>query len=502
MKPDHELLTVSQMGQADAAAIAAGTPSTQLMQHAGEAVARVVMSRWSQRPVLVLCGPGNNGGDGFVAAVALQQAAWPVRVMLWGDPAALRGDAAWAAQQWQGVGGQIDTWSSEHLSGVGLVIDAVFGAGLSKPLGTDVSSLLAAVAERDVPVVAVDVPSGVWGDSGQADGAVAAHTSVTFFRKKPGHLLMPGKQLCGQVVVADIGINPEVLPALKIDTWVNEPALWLAAWPALDTAGHKYTRGHVAVYGGVRMTGAARLAAWGAARIGAGLTTVAAPEPAWPVYAASLNCVMVHALEGPAGAHWVQAWQHWLQDRRLNAVLVGPGAGAEAHHMASVALKADRAIVLDADALTAWQGHSQDLFDLIQAAPRPVVLTPHEGEFARLFGSKGDAFTSASKLVRARAAARQSGAVVLLKGPDTVVAAPDGRAAILADAPAWLGTAGAGDVLAGMITGLLAQGMPAWEAACAAAWVHAQAGLAFGRGLIADDLPHQIPAVLQRLFPR
>lgn len=500
MKPDHELLTVSQMAQADASTIAAGTPGTVLMWNAGQAVANAVLARWSARPTLVLCGPGNNGGDGFVAACALRSAGWSVQVVLWGHVSALKGDAAWAAGQWLEVGGEIGQISEIRWSEAQLVIDALWGAGLSKPLDSAAMALLMQAQDAGVPVVAVDVPSGVWGDSGRSDGAIAADLTVTFFRKKPAHLLLPGKTLCGELIVADIGIAASVLPQLQVDTWVNEPALWVNVWPVMAANGHKYTRGHVAIFGGPRMTGAARLSAYGAARIGAGLTSIGVPEPAWPIYAAALNCIMVHALQGDDVPAWQSAWQAWLADQRLTALLVGPGAGEGAQALAQSALLSGRPVVLDADALTCWQGREQELFDLVRAHTRPVVLTPHEGEFARLFAGLTLDADSQSKLQRARVAARISGAIVLLKGPDTVVAAPDGRASILNIAPPWLGTAGAGDVLAGMIAGLLAQGMPAWEATCAAAWVHAQAACDAGRGLIADDLPNLIPAVLQRLL--
>lgn len=489
-----ELLTVSQMSQADARTIRAGTPGTVLMARAGQAVADAIVHRWAARPTLVLCGPGNNGGDGFVVARLLAERGWPVRVALYGQHADLKGDAAWAAGQWHGA---IEPWGAVQLDGVRLVVDALFGAGLARPLNDDCAAVLAQAQVRRVPIVAVDVPSGVWGDTGRADGAVACDVTVTFFRKKPAHCLYPAHALCGEVVVADIGIDPTVLSSLSVHVHENTPALWAPHWPPLDAMGHKYSRGHAVVVGGATMTGAARLAARASARIGAGLTTVAAPAPAWPVYAAALDCIMVHRLMGETAAAWAQALDQWLQsDPRLSAVLMGPGAGHEVREAVLGVLRHQRATVLDADALTCFADAPGALFAAMAQTSAPVVLTPHEGEFARVFGT-----LSGSKLERTQMAARRSGAVVLLKGPDTVVAHPDGRAAIHVQAPPWLGTAGAGDVLAGMITGLLAQGMPAWEAACAAVWVHGQAAQMFGPGLIADDLPEQIPAVLRRLWP-
>ncbi|MGE5450839.1 MAG: NAD(P)H-hydrate dehydratase [Acidobacteriota bacterium] len=502
-----ELLTVGQMSQADARTISAGTPGTVLMERAGQAVTEALVARWSSRPVLVLCGPGNNGGDGLVVARQLIARGWPVQVALYGDPGSLRGDAAWALQGWMRATGDrgamgapaVRPLEAVSFEGVGLVVDALFGAGLARSLDEACLAVLRQVQQRRLPVVAVDVPSGVWGDSGRSDGAVAAALTVTFFRKKPAHLLYPARGLCGEVVVADIGIADRVLPDLHIETFENEPALWRAHWPMHLVVGHKYTRGHAAIVGGATMTGASRLAARAAARVGAGLTTVAAPASAWPIYAAALDGIMVHALAGSQTSDQAMALASWLSDTRLSAVLIGPGAGADVAPWVQAVLASGRPAVLDADALSCFAQAPAQLFEAISQTPASVVLTPHEGEFERLFGQELQGQSPASKLDRARAAARRSGAVVLLKGADTVIAHPDGRAAINANAPWWLATAGSGDVLAGLITGLLAQGMPAWEAACAAAWLHGQAAQEFGLGLIADDLADQLPSVLRSL---
>jgi len=502
-----ELLTVGQMAQADAATIHAGTPGFSLMQAAGEAVAQAIVRRWSPRDTVVLCGPGNNGGDGFVVARCLKQAGWPVRVALLGAASALKGDAALAAQAWLMACPDPDqpceALSANSVDGATLVVDALFGAGLTRPLDASVAHVLARAHTLGAVIVSVDMPSGVWGDTGQATGAVPADLTVTFFRLKPGHLLMPGRSLCGELVVADIGISPETMPALRVQAFDNQPAVWGGMWPRVDEAGHKFHRGHALVWGGATMTGAARLSARSAARVGAGLTTVCTPRSAWPVYATALECVMVHALDGEAALNWQAGLADLLADDRVSALLIGPGAlggstPAGIRGLALTMLASGRPVVLDADALSAFQEDPALLFAAIAGHSRPVVMTPHGGEFARLFG--GTAVSAAgSKLEQARAAARLSGAVVLFKGADSVVAAPDGRAVINRHAPATLATAGAGDVLAGMIVGLLAQGMPAWQAACAAVWLHGEAAYAFGPGLIADDLPGLIPAALQRL---
>jgi NAD(P)H-hydrate epimerase len=338
-----------------------------------------------------------------------------------------------------------------------------------------------------LPVVAVDVPSGVDGASGEVRGvAPQAALTVTFFRRKPGHLLLPGRLLCGETVVAQIGIKTSVLDAVAPDTAANDPSWWLGDFPWAETDGHKYSRGHALVAGGAAMTGAARLAARSAARVGAGLVTVAAPEPAFQIYAAALTGVIVAPIAD------VDGFAALLADKRRNAALIGPGAGTgpETRDKALKILGASKSTVLDADALTVFAGCAADLCAAIKS---PCVLTPHEGEFGRLFENSG------SKLERARRAAKASGAVVVLKGADTVIAAPDGRAAINENAPPTLATAGSGDVLAGLVLGLLAQGMPAFEAASAAVWLHGAAAHAFGAGLVAEDLIETLPAVLAGL---
>ncbi len=482
----HELLSVEEMYRADAAAIAGGVPGLELMEAAGGAIVRETRTRWQTRPVTILCGPGNNGGDGFVAARLLSKAGWPVCVGLLGSPEKLKDDAAVNAARWTGG---ISPLGPELLDGDPLVIDALFGAGLGRPLAGMAGDLIETVNARNLDCVGVDIPSGVHGDSGAVLGtAPRCRVTVTFFRPKPGHMLLPGRDRCGEVVVADIGIPESVLEDIAPATAPNHPSLWLGLFPWPDSSSHKYTRGHAVVVGGARMTGAARLAAAGARRAGAGLLTIAAPPEAATVYRSGEPGVLVHDT-GDTGA-----FDLLLRDRRRNAVLVGPGCGVEeiTRERSLAALQAGKAVVLDADALTVFANAPETLFAAIGDAP--CVLTPHEGEFARLFPDLiGDCLT------RARAAAAASGAVVLLKGPDTVVAAPNGRAAITGNAPAWLATGGTGDVLAGLVLGLLAQGMPAFEAVCMAAWMHGEAAKDIGPGLIAEDLSGAVPRILKRL---
>jgi NAD(P)H-hydrate epimerase len=485
---DSALFTPAEMTQVDCAAVAEGLSETTLMDLAGQAVAEAVRRRWPRpRPIAVLCGPGNNGGDGFVAARHLAAAGYRVRVGLLGDRGHLEGAAAHHAGLFEGA---IEPLTPAVLGGAELVIDAIFGAGLARRIEGEAARVIMAADAADVPVIAIDVPSGLDGATGTVQGvSPRCVLTVTFVRKKPGHVLMPGRQLCGEIVLDGIGMPPAALRAVTPALFENGPALWLDAypWPRAET--QKYRRGQVLIAGGAVMTGAARLGARAAARVGAGMVTLAVPERAWPVYAASLTGTIVHPVSG------LEDFVALLTDARRNAVLIGPGAGVSdlTRDSALAALVAKRAVVLDADALNAFAEHPKLLFSAIAG---PTVLTPHEGEFARLFHVEGD------KLARARAAAAESGAVILLKGFDTVIAAPDGRAAINTNAPPDLATAGSGDVLAGLVAGLLAQGLDPFRAACAAAWLHGEAASTFGPGLVAEDIIECLPAVLRRLKGR
>ena len=491
-----ELLTAAEMGEADRLTIAGGTPGTTLMENAGRAVADAAGGLLQGRGVLVVAGPGNNGGDGFVAARYLAERGHQVRVSLVGDRGRLKGDAAQAAKRWHGP---VQLASPEHITARDVIIDALFGAGLDRPVEGLPRAMIEAMNERGAPIIAIDLPSGINGSSGQVVGvAVKAARTVTFFRRKTGHVLMPGRLYCGTLEVADIGIPASVLDRIKPLTAANEPPLWSTRFPAPSPEGHKYGRGHaVVVSGGTSTCSAARLAARGALRAGAGLVTIASPREALAVNAAANLAIMVRPVDGALEL------AEFLADRRRNAVALGPGGGVGPAMREEVraALASEAAVVLDADALTSFADEPAALVSAIaKHSRRGVVLTPHEGEFARLFKSISSDPKVNSKLEKARLVARQSGAVVLLKGPDTVVAAPDGHASIAANAPPYLATAGAGDVLTGMIAALLAQGMPAFEAASAAVWLHGEAAHAFGPGLISEDLPETLPAVYRRLF--
>ncbi|MES1198677.1 MAG: NAD(P)H-hydrate dehydratase [Pseudomonadota bacterium] len=477
----REIITNAQMHAIDKAALDALVPTRTLMENAGRAVADAICERLSPRPTAVVCGPGNNGGDGWVTARLLAERGWQVWVETLVAPAELWGDAFEAAQAWKGA----TNLSSELNPPAELYVDAMFGAGLSRPLEGEAARQAIRMSRAPERVVAVDVPSGLDGDTGKPMGeaCVRAALTVTFVRKKPAHVLYPGRGLCGEIVVADIGAPESVVAAQNVRLWENDPVLWSLPWPTAEA--HKHARGHAMIAsGGHAHTGAARLAARAALRAGAGLVTVISPRDAVDENAAQLTAIMLREAEDAA------ALANAVRD--ASSLVIGPAFGTtEAHRVklnAVLAIAKRAPIVLDADALT-----------LLAPLKAPLgardVLTPHVGEFRRLFPDLAEQ----PKLAAARAAAKRAAAIVLYKGPDTVIAHPDGRAIVNTTGTPFLATAGSGDVLAGVIAGLLAQGMGSFEAAAAGAWLHGKAAEEFGPGLIAEDLPELLPVVLSDL---
>jgi hydroxyethylthiazole kinase-like uncharacterized protein yjeF len=425
-------------------------------------VARAIQARFRPCRVLVLAGPGNNGGDGYVAARYLEQAGWPVAIAALAPPSP-GSAAAVAAARWRGL---MVPFSEHEAARAGLLVDALFGAGLTRPLAPSVIEVLQAV---HAPMVAVDVPSGLDGATGQVLGfAPQAALTISFFRLKPAHLLVPGRALCAESLLADIGLPEAVLAEIAPRCWRNHPTLWHL--PGLEASAHKYTRGHLTILAGAAMPGAARLAAAAARRLGVGLVTLHAE-----------NRDLATLLRAGAPGQLVSdaTLEALLADARRKAWLAGPGLLPQAATRSAMhnIIAAGKTLVADAGALSAFAGAP----DALRGA---AVITPHIGEFIRLFGALG-----ADRLAATRSAAARLGAVVVLKGPDSIIAAPDGRVIINDNAPPSLASAGTGDVLAGAIAALLTQGMPPFEAAAAAVWLHGAAANAGPAGLIAEDLP-------------
>ncbi len=486
---DSAVVSVEQMIAADRAAIKAGTAGFDLMLAAGQSVANKVEELYPHHHVLILCGAGNNGGDGYIAASLLAQAGRQVTVLATGRNWRLHGDAARARRHWGGKSGAFDPQALAALPDETVVVDAVFGTGFRGALAPPVTDIFAAVGQKKWPVIAVDVPSGVYGDRGEADPyTLQAQHSVTFFRKKMAHLFTPARSLCGYVSVHDIGIAPDIMTQTGATAFENDPCLWASLLPRPGQESHKYERGHVVVLGGAQMTGAGRMASESCMRTGAGLCTVAADADSAAIYKKGAPHIMVESLSGG-----VAGFAAHLSDARRNVAVLGPGAGLDDRRGLQKAvletLATGKAVVLDADALSCFEGEAARLLDALH---ENCVLTPHEGEFTRLFPD-----LDGHKFDRAMAAAARAGAVILLKGAETIIARHDKMPVVNIHATPWLATAGAGDVLAGMIAGFAAQGVATFDAACAASWIHGESASRKGPGLVAPDIIEGIPSVLR-----
>ena len=480
------------MKLAEQAACTGKITSFVLMQRAGKAVADHIISRYEKQPVFVLCGSGCNGGDGFITAATFKKKNWPVTLACAVDVHDLQGDASRASELWTG---DVLSFEDIELPESGLIVDAVFGTGLSRPIDGQIHDVLLSLRETDCPIIAIDLPSGTHADTGECQECTPqAELTITFARKKPAHLLLPARVASGEVVVADIGIADDALESIGPFMMENSPAL---DWGQVDfekpVYAHKYHHGHSVILGGKMMTGAASLAAVAAIRMGAGLVTVVAPAETSIIHQLYSPSLLVEPISELA------RFKEYIKDPRRNAVLIGCGAGLDNVGALkkivfdTIQSTPQKICVLDADALSVFAG---DTKPLMAALGQHCILTPHEGEFARLFPDlKG------SKPERAFAAARRSGAVIVLKGADTVIASPDSRLVINSNGSGWLATAGTGDVLAGMITGLATRGlMDTFDVACAAVWMHGRASELAGAGMISSDLPCCIPTVWTELI--
>lgn len=487
---DNCILTARQMAEVDQLTISQleelGRNGTDLMEEAGLSVVREIEQAYSGKSALVLCGPGNNGGDGFVIARHLNKKGWNVEVALLGPEENLKGDARYMAALWDG---DIKNIKNLEMGSYDLIIDTIFGTGLSREISGPLKQVIANVNQANSPVIAVDIPSGIEGDTGRQLGAsVDADMTVTFCRKKPAHLLYPSKERCGKIIITDIGIPDKNVEYIKPDIFINCCELWQDKLPKYNGDIHKYHKGHAVIVSGDKIhTGASRLAAAAAQRIGAGLVSISSPDDALDIHAAALTSIMIRKR---------QEISEDLRNEKFNSWCIGPAAGLteETRQETIGLLTAGKKTVIDADAITVFENDPEELFKATRNNANSV-LTPHAGEFKRIFPE----LTEHDKISAAREAAVISGAIVIYKGSDTVIANPQGIAVVSENAPSNLATAGSGDVLAGIVCGLMAQNMEIFDAACAAQWIHSECGNIFGPGLISEDLPNLIPEVLKKI---
>lgn len=489
-----ELLTPKQMALADSMTIQSGISGIELMQNAGDVLYDAFCGHFQDAGnVLIVCGLGNNGGDGFVLAERISKSGCKVSVCIIGDISHIDGDARLALDLLPASVPQIikPEWDQYDL-----IVDGLFGAGLARDLTGPYAEAVLAINNSPAKVLAIDLPSGINGETGHISGcAVEANVTATFFRKKPGHILFPGHAHCGHVIVGQIGIADDVLEDIAPNIFYNAPELWSALLPTPQLMGHKYSRGHtLAISGPIEKSGAIRLAANAALRIGSGLVTIAAPTDTLHAHAARTDVLMLAPMDS------TEQLKDHLRDPRINSICIGPGLDPDENtrQLVLTILEHSASVVLDAGALSAFTEYAQVLHDAISNRTAPAILTPHDGEFNRIFPALKPTL---SKLEKARIAAHMVGATIILKGPDTVIAnadreSADGRTAISDNGSPWLATAGSGDVLSGMISGLLAQGMPAFEAASAAVWFHSEASQIIGPGLISSDLDQGLKTAL------
>lgn len=478
-KANLALYTIDQIKQAEKLTKDAGVEEIDLIERAGRGIAEFIANRFDRRPVVFLCGPGSNGSDGFIAANILDRAGWNVRVYCSKPVVMMEGVTAQAAKMWTG---DIEMLSEIVLDDDYIVVDAVLGSGLNRALPSEITETFNAVRQEDVTVVAVDVPTGLRSDLTVDPNTLKANYTITTTRPRIEHVLQPGAQYCGRIHVIDIGINPTTFAGMDVSAHLNSPELWSHYWRVPDSHTHKYIRGHVGILGGSELIGASRLAVSGAMRSGAGLGTIVTTKEAAKVYQAVVAPeVMVRGFDNAKEA------ADKMQERHVSVCLIGPGAdeSLSMEDLARECAEHDMQVVLDGDAL----GNVP-----LEYA---TVITPHDGEFARMFP---DLVDIPNKLDRAKKAAAKANCIVVLKGMDTIIASPDGRAYVNNKASPWLSTAGSGDVLAGSVAGCLAQKLPPFEAACSAVWIHGTASLKLSPGMVASELPIAMARTLTDIY--
>ena len=477
----QQIVTTQQMIESEACAIISGISELTLMENAGKAVAQYVEEHYNNNhTILILCGPGNNGGDGFVIARLLHNIGYKISIAHYKTDK-ISPNMKHMMDKAKNIE-ILDLLNDQINFDTDIIIDALFGTGISRAFS--LTKIVHYIANSPAKIIAVDIASGINSDTGEImQNAIKADITITFAAKKLGHLLNPGKLYSGLVIAKDIGVDIST----KYTAYENSPTLWNI--PHIEYESHKYSRGFAIINGGdIQCTGAARLAAKAAQRSGAGVVTLASPLNAAHIYHSSLMSVMVKQYDSE------QSFTQILSDKRISSILLGPGNGvnSETKQKILTALKHITRCILDADALTVFQDDHELLFENIKDSQ--VVMTPHEGEFHKLFPT-----CTGDKVIRAFDAAKLSNSIIVLKGNDTIIASPSGHVAVNSNAPSTLATAGSGDVLAGIITGLSSTGLDLFDCACAATWIHAECANYFGIGLIAEDIIDMIPKVLQNL---
>jgi len=468
----NQLLTVEDIRRAEEAALSEGISLETLMENAGHAVAEVIFKEFSKRPVLILVGPGKNGGDAKIVAQVLKKNKWPVEVL-----------SLTHLPPCEKIQQLID---ESHL-----IVDGLFGIGLDRPVEGEALKLIELVNESQKPVVAIDIPSGIEANSGTVLGdAIKATHTVTFLRAKPGHFLLMGRLHTGKLILKDLNVPEKIIP--QSSYYLNTPALWLDAIKEPQPTDHKYTRGACMIMGNGSMPGAVKLAALAARRVGTGLVRLTCKAEDYPIFASTTLGDIITPIAS------AKKFLELVKDDHFNALLWGTGAfpTESTRQQALLLLSLKKACVLDGGALSSFEGRTLELTGHLH---ENVILTPHEGEFIRLFPHLGFLKNKVEKAHKAHKAAVEAGATIVLKGYDTIIASPQGEVIINANAPATLATAGTGDVLAGLMAGLLAQGVPPFKAAAAAVWIHGECASRRGLGLIVEDLLGEIPGVLQFL---
>ena len=494
----NQVLNNEQMYQADMLAEQKNIHSLFLMESAGNSISIEIRKRWTKSRILIICGPGNNGGDGFVVARLMRKLGWPVKVILYGEEKKLTGDIAVNANRWKESGGNIDTLDTDLIIWSDIIVDALFGTGLSRRLDNRINYFFSEININNKICVAVDIPSGISGNTGNAldnsnypfnDNILKCDLTVTFFRPKIGHLLLPAKDYCGELVVTDIGIPEDIIGNIDTKILINHPSEIDKIFPSIMD--HKYNRGYLAVFGG-NMPGAAKLASISALRIGSGLVSIFAENEMRDFYISEYPELIFNDLS---------LWEKQIDDSKINALVLGPGyeKAPETVDLVLNALKKELPIVLDAGAITSFSGKADLLISSISESDSDVVLTPHMGEFSNVFGIN---LNYNSKIDIALDLAKKTNSTLVLKGNDTIIVNYKEDVFISNNAPPWLATAGSGDVLAGMIGGLLAQGMDGLSAARNAVWIHGEVAKLAGKGMIASDLIFHLTKFIAGLYEK